>query len=523
MLALKQFFTIPDYPEDTARTLAQLQQQSAWTLADDRRWQEHQLSEFAMFQAGNINREIPYGKFRELETAGHTLQEQAKDFSIPQKPNRLTQWWWHVGARFYKQDPMAAHQRAVRLAHEQLGVMQAQSEKSRNFLLAIGQEACQRIAELRKEDYSKWDTEIRKLREKTRKNAIELAEKEIAHAQKCLAEDDPYRLLLDGQLAYAKGEAGAALCFAQAKKATGTAQRFAADAEYCGAYGVMLTSNEGSEREEAIKVFERMRKDKHVPAMVAYWRIKQVSGPYWITELKECVKQGYYLACDAWASKLAKSDRKVDEFAQLKAYEEAYGTPRCRAVVVEIQKSPAYLEDAVRKLLSSDAPLRAAVKGHLPKASPTVLQRITSVAYSDERKAATETEKLMHQLFTLMTEAEELDACRKAIDEIKHQENELGENLGELLVKAIADNKARVAFHPQRVPQVVVCPQPQPTHKRMGGITKPPGFKDVDNLKKSRCRRWGAKFSVPSRPKLMDKAMDAVVKLPSLSPHGRLW
>ena len=80
----------------------------------------------------------------------------------------MTQWWWHVGARFYKQDPMEAHQRAVRLAHEQLGVMQAQSERSRNFLLAIGQEACQRIAELRREDYSEWDTEIKKMKEKTR-------------------------------------------------------------------------------------------------------------------------------------------------------------------------------------------------------------------------------------------------------------------------------------------------------------------------------------------------------------------
>ena len=117
---------------------------------------------------------------------------------------------------------------------------------------------------------------------------------------------------------------------------------------------------------------------------------KYGQGLEWFGELKDCVSKGYYLACDAWASKLAKSDRKVDEFAQLKAYEEAYGTPRCRAVVVEIQKSPEYLEDAVRKLLSSDAPLRAAVKGHLPKALPTMLQRITSVAHSGERKAATE-------------------------------------------------------------------------------------------------------------------------------------
>ena len=52
MLALKQFFTIPDYPDDTARTLTQLQQQSAWTLADDRRWREHKLEDFRFLNSG---------------------------------------------------------------------------------------------------------------------------------------------------------------------------------------------------------------------------------------------------------------------------------------------------------------------------------------------------------------------------------------------------------------------------------------------------------------------------------------
>ena len=129
----------------------------------------------------------------------------------------------------------------------------------------------------------------------------------------------------------------------------------------------------------------------------------------------------------------------------------------------------------------------------------------------------------MHQLFTLMTEAEELDACREAINEIKRQENELGENLGELLVKAIADKEARVASHPQRMPQVVVRSQPQPTHKRMDGITNPPVFTDVAKLKQSRCCRWGGRFPISSKGDLVTKAINAVVKLPSLSPRGRLW